>query len=202
MKKILLPFIILLSGLTGPLPAQDTAIDLTALQANAEQYLNARLERDWSRLMEFIYPAVFQHITAEELIAELENGEEGRGLAPAPHELGIAGINTPQVIGEERFALIETTTLSELHLDGPQFQDERLVSLLQRNFERQYGSENVEYLPEESLLRVRTSGHLLAIAGREDEHWRFLERSPEFQELWIKCLPAEAGSLTTGTHAN
>lgn len=194
MKRFLLALILPLCGSAAHLAAQDSLTASPDLQTTAEQYLEARLQRDWPRLMDLIYPAVFQHITSEELTATLENGE-GNGLAPAPRQLSVAHITTPQTIGEERFALVETLALSELHLDGPQFQDERLVTLLRRNFERQYGADNVEYLPEESLIRIHTSAYLMAIAHGESDDWRFLEKAPEFQQLWIKCVPPEAGSL-------
>lgn len=180
--------ILILSVITSmTLTAQDT--DHRAVVSDSlEVYLQANYDKDYDKIMDMVYPKLFDIVAREDMIAMFE-GMASEGIAFEISNGQVDKISEVMVQGEERFARVDYRMDMMMRFTGIEYEAEATQDMIHTSFQAQYGEENVRR--KDGAFYITSAKSMIAIAPLDQENWTFMEMNVDQPELLKMLLPAE-----------
>lgn len=153
-----------------------------------EVYLQANYDKDYEKIMDMIYPKLFDIVTRENMIAMFE-GMSSEGIDFEISNGIIDRISNLVVHEGERFATVDYRMDMMMRFTGIEYKEEATQNMILASFEGQYGPENVER--KDGAFYIKTDKTMVAIAPEDSESWKFIEKNDQQPALLGMLIPAE-----------
>ena len=186
MKRLFFSF--LLTGcLAIGLSAQNT--DHRAVVSDSlEVYLQANYDKDYDKIMDMVYPKLFDIVAREEMIAMFK-GMESEGIEFEISNGGVDKISDLVVHEQERFSRVDYHMDMMMRFTGIEYEAEATQNVIFSSLQAQYGEENVSR--KDGAFYITTDKTMVAIAPLDAESWKFMEMNKDQPQLLEMLLPQE-----------
>lgn len=187
MKKVILIGLLTLGSIA--LKAQGlNAKDEAAIDAKVEQFLKTIEKKDYTSVLDFMYPPIFDHTSKKDMF-QVFNMLEMSGIELKFKNMEVLNKQALKTVNNTKYALIKYNMEMELPLvtDDLKGIAPLLVPVLQSNF----GKENVVYNKAQSFINVKGQKYLMGVHDPKYADWMFLIYDSSFKSALEKTLPAE-----------
>jgi len=172
------------------------ALQLTAQDADhravvsdsLKVYLQANYDKDYDKIMDMVYPRLFDIVAREDMIAMFE-GMASEGIEFEISNGQVDKISDVMVQGEERFARVDYRMDMMMRFTGIEYEAEATQDVIHTSFQAQYGEENVSR--KDGAFYITSAKSMIAIAPLDQENWTFMEMNVDQPQLLEMLLPAE-----------
>ncbi len=187
MKKVILIGLLTLG--TMALRAQGlNANDGAAIDLKVEQFLKLIEQKNYTKVLDFMYPPIFEHTSKKDMFQIFEMLEQS-GIELKFKNLEVLEKKALETVNNTKYALIKYNLEMQLPLNTPDLKGiaPLLVPVLQSNF----GKENVNYNRAESYINVKGEKFLMGINDPAFKEWMFLIYDASFKSAIDKTIPAK-----------
>ncbi|GHE52274.1 MULTISPECIES: hypothetical protein [Roseivirga] len=187
MKKVIL--IGLLTVCSVALSAQQlNPKDASAIDSQVSQFLTLIKQRNYTQVLDFMYPPVFEHTSKKDMFQVFELLEQS-GIELKFKNMEVLDKKALPTVKESKYALIKYNLEMELPLTTDDLRGiaPLLVPALQSNF----GKENVVYNKSQNYINVKGQKFLMGIHDPKYNKWLFLIYDDSFKSAIEKTIPAE-----------
>lgn len=153
-----------------------------------EVYLQANYDKDYDKIMDMVYPRLFDIVAREDMIAMFQ-GMASEGIEFEISNGVIDSISKVIVQGGERFARVDYRMDMMMRFTGIEYEGESTQDLIYTSFQGQYGAENVRR--KDGAFYVNADKIMIAIASVDTPNWTFMEMNKEQPKLLEMLLPVE-----------
>ena len=186
MQKIILSAFIAII-FTGVQAQELNATDSKAIDSKVENFLSMIEVKDYTGLLDFMYPPIFEHTSKKSMFQVFEMLEQA-GIELKFQNLEVLEKTSIPSENEVKYAMVKYNIDMELPLNTDDLKGiaPLMVPMLQSNF----GKENVEYNRAESYIHVKGQKFLLGVNDPDYSDWMFLIYDSSFKSALEKTLPA------------
>ena len=197
-------FFLTLIGL--PAVSQDVKKEKTDHKAAIEktflEFFDATKEKDVVRIVDYMYPKLFELVPKDILIQTMEESMEKELGGITFYEEKIDSISAEIIIDDSRFAVIDYRFF--MSMDVEQYKPEEagdstnLIDVIEFTMEMlklTHGEENVNLDETGSKIDINVITKAFAIQSNTDPSWKFIEYKPESLDFMKQILPKEALEL-------
>lgn len=165
------------------------------LKGTFKDYFEAFTSHDHERVVEFIYPGLFEKMPKERMIMSLDRNAHqmtaDSTIEVKLHKVKLKHVSDFVQVEGASYALIDYTMYIDMKvLERNETKAYQVMEFLKDTFKRMYGDENVKYDRDKATLRAKQTSSLYAIWEPHSGEWKFLEKNEKMAEL----LPEEAMS--------
>lgn len=185
-KKVILLGLLTLGSVA--LKAQGLSTkDGAAIDLKVDQFLKLMEKKDYTKVLDFMYPPIFDHTSKKDMFQIFEMLEES-GIELKFKNTQLLNKQALQTVNNTKYALIKY----QFELDLPLTTNELrgyaplLVPVLQSNF----GKENVSYNKGQNLITAKGIKYLMAINDPKYADWLFLIYDSSMKSAIEKTIPA------------
>lgn len=185
-KKVILMALLTVGSVT--LKAQElSAKDGAAIDARVEQFLGLMQKKDYTQVLDFMYPPIFEHTSKKDMFQIFEMLEQS-GIELKFKNTEVMNKQALQTVNSVKYALIKYKFELELPLNTDELRGYAplLVPVLQSNF----GKENVTYNKGNNLINAKGEKFLMAISDPKYADWMFLIYDSTMKSAIAKTIPA------------
>lgn len=149
-------------------------------------YTTAFNNKQWDRLTQMMYPRIFDLMSKENVVLVLEQ-MDNLGVKMTTDFRSIDHISKVVENGKEKYCKIKYYGIIKVKLSGLMSQGS---SLMQPQFEQEFGKENVKYHEESNSFTIQAHREMVAIADKNSNSWKYIDvNSPQAKGLQ-KLIPA------------
>lgn len=171
MMKYLLGWLLL----ALPLLANAQTADESAIQERLQAYYEANESKDWESVVDMLYPPLVEMASRDALVQTF-NDLEGNGMVFEMKDFETKTISPVFEHEDQRYAEIAYRSDLSLQFTSEAHKAPSVVEMLQANFEREYGADNVEHDSDTNTFLVHADKIMLAIQeASADSPWTFME---------------------------
>lgn len=146
-----------------------------AIQKRLQAYYEANENKDWETVVDMLYPPLVEMASREALI-QMFNDLEGNGMVFNMEGFETKSISSTFEHEGQHYAKVAYLSDLSLQFTSEAFAEQNMIDMLQGNFEREYGAENVEHEPQSNTFTIHVDKIMLAIEGEaEKDQWTFME---------------------------
>lgn len=150
-------------------------------------YTTAFNNKDWNRLTEMMYPPLFKLMSKENMLQVLGQMDK-LGISMSTDFKSIDSMSDIVEYKNEKYCKIAYFGIINVTLSGPMAQGS---SLLQIQFEQEFGKENVNYQKNTNSFTIDAHRSMLAVANKKSDNWKYIDiDSPQAKGL-KKLIPAK-----------
>lgn len=160
----------------------------TIISDSLEVYLQANYDKDYDKIMDMVYPRLFDIVAREDMIAMFK-GIESEGIEFELSNGGVDGISSLVVHEQERFARVDYHMDMMMRFTGIEYEKESTQDVIYASFQGQYGADNVSR--KDGAFYITTDKTMIAIAPLDEESWKFMEMNRDQPQLLEMLLPRE-----------
>ncbi len=185
MKKMML--IGCLMCLSVALCAQNLSVaDNAAIDQKVDQFLKLIEQKNYTRLLDYMYPPIFEHSSKKEMF-QVFNLLEQSGIELKFKNLEILNKQNIETVNNTKYALVKYNLEMELPLTTDDLRGiaPLLVPVLKDNF----GDENVIYDRANNYINVKGEKFLMGIEDPTYSDWMFLIFDESFKSAISKTIP-------------
>lgn len=186
MKEILLS-LLLVSFFTGSISAQGSD-HRRSVSDSLQVYLQANYDKDYDKIMDMVYPKLFDIVAREDMIAMFK-GMESEGIEFELSDGLIHSISEVMVEDGKRFSRVDYSMKMMMRFSGIEYESEATQDIIHTSFQAQYGEDNVSR--KEGAFYIQTDKTMIAIAPIGEESWKFMEMNRDQPQLLEMLLPVE-----------
>ena len=160
--------------------------DSKAIDGKVETFLSMIEAKDYTGLLDFMYPPIFEH-TSKSSMFQIFDMLEQAGIELKFENLEVLQKTAIPDQGDIKYAMVKYNLDMELPLNTDELKGiaPLMVPMLQSNF----GKQNVEYNKSESFVHVKGQKYLLGVKDPEYTDWMFLIYDSSFKSALDKTLP-------------
>ncbi len=186
MKKVLLSALIAIISI-GVQAQELSAADSKAIDGKVESFLSLIEAKDYTSLLDFMYPPIFEHTSKKSMFQVFDMLEQA-GIELKFQNLEVLNKMAIPAENDIKYALVKYNIDMELPLNTDDLKGiaPLMVPMLQNNF----GKENVEYNRADSYINVKGQKFLLGVNDPKYGDWMFLIYDSSFKSALDKTLPA------------
>lgn len=151
-----------------------------------EVYLQANYDKDYNKIMDMIYPKLFEIVSRETMIALFE-GMDSEGIDFAISNGVIGRISDVVTHEQERFATVDYKMVIMMRYSGIEYESEETQNTIFEMMKGQYGADNVQR--KDGAMYINTEKTMLAIAPLDSDAWKFIEKNDEQPGLMKDLVP-------------
>lgn len=168
-----------------------SAADAAAIDTKVAQFLNLMEKKDYTKVLDFMYPPIFEHTSKNDIFQIFEMLEQS-GIELKFKNTEVLSKQALKTIKDTKYALIKYKFELELPLNTNELKGYAplLVPVLQSNF----GKENVVYNKSQNLINAKGEKFLMAINDPNYSDWLFLIYDSSMKTAIEKTIPAEVNS--------
>lgn len=161
--------------------SEEADIDL-----RVNSFLNTIEQRDYTKLLDFIYPPIFDH-TSKESMFQFFSLLQQAGIELKFNELKVKDKTSIERLDGIHYGLIAYSFEMEVPLinDNLKAFAPMLLPQLQENF----GKENVIYNQSEGFIRINSENYLLGVDNPAYDEWLFILYDKSFASDIKKIIP-------------
>lgn len=160
------------SGLSG-----QSAID-DSITERLNQYFQATEAQDWGRVVDLLYPRLFELAPKEEMRQTMAD-MNGNGISLEMSGFEIKRISAPLEHEEERFAKVDYSGKMRIKFTSEAYQTPEMVGAITDNFKASYGPGQVRYEIETGIFHIGVNKSMYAIAQSGTTEWYFIDTEGE-----------------------
>lgn len=191
----LITLCLLIAGLNAAAWGQG---DSTAIQQRLDAYFRATEEKDWTKVVDMVYPKLFSLVKKEDLV-QLFADMEGNGMVFQMKDFKVNAISEATTHEGERYALVDYTAGMNIRFTSAAYQDSSMVSQLQSSFAATYGEENIHYNKTDNSFDIQAKKAMFAITPEGSGDWTFMENNPGQEGLLGALIPKAVRSKLGAT---
>lgn len=190
MKQVLLIATLALITLSANAQSLSTK-DNAAIDAKVDQFLKLMEKKDYTKVLDFMYPPIFEHTSKKDMFQIFEMLEQS-GIELKFKNTEVLSKQGLKTVKETKYALIKYRFELDLPLNTDELRGYAplLVPVLQSNF----GKENVTYNKSQNLINAKGEKFLMAINDPKYSDWLFLIYDSSMRTAIEKTIPAEVNS--------
>lgn len=166
--------------------SEEAAIDL-----RVNRFLNTIEQRDYTKLLDFIYPPIFEH-TSKESMFQFFNLLEQAGIALKFNNLEVKEKTSMEKVDGIHYGLIAYAFEMEVPLDNDDLK--AFAPMLLPQLKQNFGKENVLYNQSEGFIRINSDNYLLGVDNPAYEEWLFILYDKSFASDIKKIIPASVNA--------
>jgi len=161
--------------LTLPLLTVAQTADESAIQERLQAYYEANESKDWESVVDMLYQPLVEMASRDALV-QMFNDLEGNGMVFEMKGFETKKVSPVFVHEDKRYAEIAYRSDLSLQFTSEAYKSSQMVEMLQANFEKEYGADNVEHEAATNTFLVNADKVMLAIQDTgADSPWRFME---------------------------
>lgn len=177
MKKLILFFSIIAFS-TISLSAQTELHN--KFENDLKKYTVAFNHQQWNTVCDMMYPPIFKMMSKENMIMIMEQ-MNNLGVKMTTQFLGIDHLSKVVKHGNLKYCDIQYNGKIKVVLSGLMSQGS---ALLQPQFEKEFGKENVTYKEKENIFLIQAKRSMIAIAPKKSNEWKYIDiNSPQAKGL-------------------
>ncbi|NBC06807.1 MAG: hypothetical protein GVY26_06390 [Bacteroidetes bacterium] len=158
-----------------PLLAAAQSADETAIQERLQAYYEANEAEDWESVVDMLYPPLVEMASRDALV-QMFTDLEGNGMVFEMNDFATEAISTVFEHDGQRYAEVEYRSGLSLQFTSEAYKSDEMTEMLQANFEREYGADNVEHDSDTNTFNIQAEKVMLAIQQEtEGSPWTFME---------------------------
>jgi hypothetical protein len=163
-----------------------------SLQGRLDEYLLANKQKNFEKLMEFIYPELFQIVPKEQMIQVFESVFDNPQMTISMDSLSVCGISKGFNYKVAEYRKVDYYIGMSFRFKDTAFvKDENKIAMIKEQVKTQMGAEHVKYIPEENRMTIDAKKIMFAIKDNAQSQWMFLGYEPKQVELMKKLIPSE-----------
>ncbi len=161
-----------------------------SIEKQFDKYRELSIAKDYSGLMDFIYPKLFTVVPREQMVAMFEQ-MDGEEMSFEFKELTMDNLSEVFVHEEEQFALVDYTGKMTIWFLSEEMQDEATMEIMEATFANTY--DKIERVDKDGTpgLDMEFQKQMFAIADQDSEDWKFIENNAEQAMLMEMLFPKE-----------
>ncbi len=184
MRKVLIVCCLILIHLTSTAQKVSEA-DKKAINKRMDGYVLATNDADWTGLMEYIYPRLFELASKADVVAAFSSLDQ-MGIKMAMSEMTIKEFRALGTVGDERFVGLPYSADVFMKLTS---QDANMNAMMASQFKLQFGEENVSYNQETNEYKLFQEKTMIGIY--RESVWYFIEYDEAKSAMFSTIMPAE-----------
>ncbi|NOT49770.1 MAG: hypothetical protein HOP10_00660 [Chitinophagaceae bacterium] len=181
MKKILFVLIAFLFIACGGNSSKDKTENTTggidpALEKRLAEYMKLNEELDFNRLMDYIYPKVFDLAPREDMVEAMEDFFKSEEIKVKLEDLKIDKVHPVFTVKDGSYAKIDYSmvVLFDMSSEGDSMEKKEQNDLIVKSMAEKYGEGNVGIDKETGMIRVRMGTPMIAIKDEIVKDWSFI----------------------------
>lgn len=195
MKKILFSFAAMV--FTFGINAQELSkSDDAAIEQRTKDFLQLIEGRNYTGLLDYIYPELFNHTSKNEMF-QVFNLLEQAGIELQFNNLKILNKKALPSDNNVKYTMIKYNMDMTLPLNTDDLKG--IAALLVPTLQNNFGKENVEYNRAESYINVKGEKFLLGIADPKYKEWMFIIYDDSFKKAIEKTLPPKVNQAAASS---
>lgn len=192
MKKITLVLVLAIFAFNSNLFSQSQGTKIvsdkdlkTQFSKDANAFFKFFNEEKWSGMTEMMYPKLFKFATKEQMIAGLNQMSEN-GMKMTVNSVNIYKVSNPIIEKNETFRKLSYRAKMKILISGEMLES---ADLLKESFKESFGEKNVTYDKTINTFSINSDKALIAILGKDDSKWKYLEFNESQPELLQNLFP-------------
>ncbi len=158
-----------------PLLTVAQTVDETAIPERLQAYYEANEAKDWESVVDMLYPPLVEMASREALV-QMFTDLEGNGMVFEMNDFATKAISPVFEHDGQRYAEVEYRSELSLQFTSEAYKSDEVTGMLQANFEREYGADNVEHDSDTNTFNIQAEKVMLAIQQETDNSpWTFME---------------------------
>jgi hypothetical protein len=179
MKKLLFAFIAFIFIACGGNSSKDKTGNAAggsdpALERRLAEYMKINEDLDFEKLMDYIYPKLFDFATREEMVEALEDFFKSDEIKVKLEALSIDKVHPVFKEGDGRYAKVDYSMTVLMDLSGITEGDTEQNDLIVKSMAKKYGDENVGIDKETGMIRVHMANPMVAVKDEYAKDWSFV----------------------------
>jgi hypothetical protein len=185
-KKLLLLLFIGLCSLSAQ-AQQDTS-----LQRRLDEYLAANKQLDFEKLMDYIYPKLFDIVPREQMIELFKSIFDNPQMTISMDSMSVTGISKSFSFKGAQFKKVDYYVGMSLRFkDSTVLKDQDRVLEIQERVKTSMNAENVKYIAQDNSLAIDAKKVMFAIKGNPQTQWMFVGYEPQQRDMMKTLVPEE-----------
>lgn len=163
-------------------------------------FFEATEAKDAKKLMEYIYPKLFEFVPKEVLLQAMEKAFQDNEIIMSIQNSKVSHISNEITIDQIKYAIISYSFVmgmetNERKKDNPDDEasdnDFSALKMTSEILAEQYGKKNVFYNKEEEKIKVNVVTKAIAIKENDATGWTFIEYKPSQVTVLEQMIPKE-----------
>ncbi len=201
-KKLILFLLIIIGAFSSDkIYAQEKKTDQNSdsnqeILKRFQAFFDATAERDSRKMVEYIYPKLFELVPKETLIQSMDKANENSEMNIVIRDSKIGEISSEITIDEIKYAIIPYSFLLVMEEKEKKISEEEdeknnmdALDFVKQIFQGRHGEENVFYDKKAGRLEVNIITKAIAVKENATSEWTFIEYKPKGPILEI--IPKE-----------
>ena len=168
--------------------------DRDEIRKNVEVFFKATQQSDYEKLLDYIYPKVFETYPKEELLKNMKKMQTDSTFSFSIENSKIENISDLMEVDGIKYALITYSYKMYLTIamdkNDTEEEKELFNKMMLGMYKNMYGEDNVQYDKKSGRFIIISTHEMFAIKDPKYKGWKFLEKIPEEESL-KRFIPEE-----------
>lgn len=190
MRRLLLLGLFISSLSTFAFFSPHTGDHRQEIQETLDIYFQANLNKDYDKILDMIYPRLFEIVSKEEMLG-LFKQMESEGIDYSIKGAETTSISNRVVHNGEQYALVKYVLDIGIRFTGEEYNAPQVRSMMLGTFKAQYGQDRVQLDESTNTFWIKADNEMYAIAPAGGKEWKFLEKKPGMEAFVGDFVPKE-----------
>jgi len=160
------------------------------IQGTLDVYFQANLDKDYEKILDMIYPRLFEIVSKEEMMG-LFKQMEAEGIDYSIKAAETSSISDKVVNDGQQFVLVKYILDIGIRFTGEEYSTPEVQKILLETFKTQYGKDRVKLDTESNTFWIKADNVMFAIAPEGSKDWKFMEKKPGMEAFVADFIPQE-----------
>ena len=169
--------------------------DKIEIRKTFEEYSHAFKQKNYEKVVNFLYPKIFEYIPKDLMLKGLKNMESDPGTITTMDSFSVTNISEIFQWNGIKYALINyrfKMTIVENPEKSESKEDEfDVMDAMYKMLILMYGKENVVFDKENNKFEINGAGKMYAIYDPAYKGWKFIEKKDKSKSMLLMILPEE-----------